>query len=160
MCMYIRSNAEKATPVTPRTSKEPIKCVKVVLKRPENPDVFYPPFWPGGFVYKVGEVAQARRTLQESAERAPGWNGDDNRLWIESGLSSFKPGAKGIESVKHWIESEIRLGYYTEYVPTVLECEIPAGTLYYEGEHYCCNNDVEGDEPGYCSEYLKVIREL
>lgn len=165
MCLYPVN--EKTT-----TAEQPIKCYKVVKKRVDdiNGEIKYLSYYAfaGELRYVPGETivdknpfskgtlledhviesgihvfsaqADATRTLYEYAVKRR----DDFRKHLEKCVSALER--------SWWI--------YKACDIAVLECEIPAGARYYEGESNCFAPSRGADQHGYVCDRLYVVREL
>ena len=172
---------------SPSVATEPIRCLKVVRKvHIPDPNSgmdetveYKPPIRGYGFRYYIGETvgmgdfrfenAPCRENiLQATASDCMTASIMGYEHEVNYGLHTYRPDSQGARflygALKHQIErrdnealffpSRTRTGWDE---PVILECEIPAGALYYEGVSEESNSI---DTRGYASEKLKVLREL
>lgn len=151
MCLY--TNQYK-----PIKADKPIRCLKVVEKI--SPDDANHTIGISCFkltVVKPCIYTTGKRTgmiKDNKSKMIPTINYkfmDKNYMYmVINGLHSFK--INDLEPWKHLIAWMIT----KKRNPALLLCEIPAGTLYFEGAHNC----ISDNELGYVSEALDVISEI
>lgn len=153
----------------PVTAEKPIKCLKLVRKSvgaDGNPE-YHAYFEYSDVEYKIGETFTDTnpftRLLLDSIER---------------GLHTFSPDGNGARTLYDWAvqrrnhfrkkekgsidPSEKRFYRGRAHDVALLECQIPAGARYYEGQCNCLTyfGDDKLDQSGYVSDMLTPIREL
>ena len=160
MCLII----ESGTLEKPFVAEQDIKCMKVVFKVFDGPEHFtYHPVWNYNpeFQYIIGEEAVEKiRTVDLRTTITT--------IGVDLGLHSFKHELNGWKRLAVWVEKvdrsdnaicffyPDRIGKRVETV--VLECVIPKGSEYYEGQSNCVGCDKE--ETGYASNRLLPLREI
>lgn len=148
----------KTKQVMPCIAKDVVPCVKVVIR---NNDGTYSPIFADGVTYAVGKhttyktspvyVAHANQSSSACEMMNEGGN-------VNYGLHSFKPNVNAIKRLYEWCYCYTDENFSKSEV-TVIECEIPKGTPYFEGRGYVFSDEFV-DQSGYTSEYLYVKREL
>lgn len=151
------------------TAEEPVKCLKLVRKyvgADGNPE-YRSYFEYNDVEYRIGETFKDRNPFTCSSF------GNN----IESGLHTFSPGRNGARTMYDWAvqrrdyfrkkeksASPSEKGFYRNaaYDVALLECRIPAGARYYEGQCTCLTyfGEEELDQTGYVSDMLTPVREL
>jgi hypothetical protein len=117
----------------------------------------------GKGITTIPRIALEKELTRDGVDRAT--------YWVESGLSSFKPGAAALPRVLTWARNraegrlfsdpQLALDLLTYDIEAVIiKCIIPRGAYYYEGEHFCMSDSHLGDEQGYCSSSLRMIEEI
>lgn len=157
MCLIIESGIEK-----PLVAGQDIKCMKVVFKVFDSPEHFtYRPVYNYNpeFRYMIGE---------EAVEKIQTVNGLFTII-VNSGLHSFNHEFNGWKRFAVWLEKAKRSEdknktcYYfsndKKVEIAVLECIIPKGSEYYEGQANCINRDKE-EAGSYVSNRLLPVREI
>ncbi len=150
MCLF--TNQEK-----PKVCKTPIRCMKIVRRRLGGgyEPCFYRIF---GDVYRLGEIVQlVTPNIFDDVHDFGEFVYSGENIKVQTGFHTYTYGngniVKVLEVMKNEGEGEL----------VVLECEIPKGALYYEGHcnvHYHHNEKGLLSETGYCSDRLRVIREV
>lgn len=150
-------------------AEKPIKCYKVVKKTVSadgNPE-YHAYFVYSDVEYKIGETFKDTNPFTRSLLNS-----------IERGLHTFLPDTNGARTLydravqrrdyfrkkekETSSPSEKRFYRSNAYDVAILECRIPAGARYYEGECNCLTyfGDEKLDQTGYVSDMLTPIREL
>lgn len=153
----------------PVTAEKPIRCLKLVRKSvgaDGNPE-YHAYFAYSDVEYKIGETFTDTNPFTRSLLNS-----------IERGLHTFLPDRNGARTMYDWavqrrdhFRKKERLStdpseksFYRgcAYDVALLECQIPAGARYYEGQCNCLTyfGDKELDQSGYVSDKLTPIREL
>lgn len=150
------------------TAEEPIKCLKLVQKylgADGNPE-YRSYFEYNDVEYRIGETFTDSNPFTKSPFGS-----------IESGLHTFLPDSNGARTMYDWavqrrdyfrkkeesaIPHEKSFYHSCAYDVALLECEIPAGARYYEGQCNCLTyfGEEELDQTGYVSDMLTPVREL
>lgn len=150
-------------------AEEPIKCLKLVRKSigvDGNPE-YHAYFAYSDVEYRIGVTFRDDNPFTRSLLNS-----------IERGLHTFLPDTNGARTLYDWavqrrdhFRKKERLStdpseksFYRGCAHDValLECQIPAGARYYEGQCNCLTyfGDKELDQSGYVSDMLTPIREL
>lgn len=151
MCLYTNQH-------NPRKTDKPIRCLKVVEKI--SPDNANPTIGISCFkisviepcIYTIGKRTEMKKDDECKMIHTVNYTFMDKTYMymIDNGLHSFKiDDSEPWKPLIAWMISKKRN-------PALLLCEIPAGTLYFEGIHNC----ISVGEPGYVSEVLDVISEI
>lgn len=175
MCIYTNNE-------NPLKAEERIPCVKIVRKYTyKNGSTAYIPLYESDSKvrYVIGEKAEMEMKnafmslliREDNVEHFAPFI-EKYQRYQDTGLHTFKPDCDAwkknaqwaVDSVAHFymanpsIDSQFRYNNAVKLEIAVLECCIPAGAKYIEGEHFC-SKDIP-DEFGYCSDCLEVIREM
>lgn len=172
---------------SPSVATEPIRCLKVVRKistLDPRPDIgvttdYLPPIRDYyGFKYYIGETAHmggvcfknepcSENTLRATVSGCMAAHLKGYKHEVNYGLHTYRPDSQGArflyDALKHQIERKNGSATQDEDQPgskeetVILECEIPAGALYYEG---VSEESDSVDTRGYASDRLHVVREL
>ena len=138
----------------------PIRCYKVVIKVYDeiNDKYSYHPVFCNShkMTYELGCTEKTRRPT-----RAGRFN-----MTVNEGLHSFKPEVLGWVGTARWVDlrlqddSTFTFGEWkgVKAEAAVLECVIPAGALYFEGEANCIFGGP--DEKGFVSDTITPIKEV
>lgn len=153
----------------PSVSSQGIKCIKVVRKciGKDNNTEYTSLFDLHDIVkYNIGEITRmGDRYKFEAKPRSSWWytgfvSKSSYSYYCGPGIHTFKPDAvKAWKNVYDWAKDEFKKGYPDIIGISVLECEIPAGIKYFEGISTCLSDNTIL-EYGYCSESVRVIREI
>lgn len=173
MCLF--TNQE-----TPLTASRNIKCLKVVFKDIYDGNVIYRSlFGISRYLhYTIGKTINMNDELipgltplcelKSYFEPCTGANAKLRRR-VDEGLHTFPTDSKTARSLMLWAIDGLNFTKYNNTLgkrkrvvrtATILECEIPEGTLFFEGHSNCFPPECGLSQFGYVSEYLKVNREL
>lgn len=170
MCLLI-----KGTDIAPKTAQEPIRCLKVVTAKTKTTsdgvETRYFSFYGfGGTIeYVPGQTVDMNqnKSVPDDFMPKPYTNGFSDSWRVEAGIHTFMPDANGARGVYEWGMQEIdyekrhdNFRFYQDESVAILECEIPAGARYFEGNATCFGKDYNVDERGYVSDLLHVVRAL
>ena len=138
--------------------KQSIRCYKVVIKAYDKEDgkySYHPVFYNSHTLsYEVGTTYKTERP-----SRPRGYN-----MVVNRGLHSFRTDVCGWIGTARWLdlglEGDTSFSDWNNLKAeaAVLECEIPKGSWYFEGEANCIFGGH--DEAGYVSDTLVVLREV
>ena len=181
MCLYMKFEHEDGQKPLPeelpsKTAKESIPCLKVVLKivtKDENGAEkvrYISPWrrspWFDDFQYPMGEVVnhdppEVLKKNRYTEFKSRFKSSDVYCYVVDTGLHTWNPTDNGAQRYLRWLKKQDKESLERRFrlknaALTILECEIPTGTRYFEGVAW---PDREGRCSGYASDKLKVIKE-